>query len=183
MTNKELLYFVVGAAVGSVVTWFVIKDKYEQKYQEEVTSVKEALKVEKRDATVNEVKKTVEEEVKHALNEKPDIMQYAAKLRDLRYQTNKEEVKTSSVHVISPDDFGEEDEYERISLTYYQGDGVLADDLGEIVDEEIIGDALSHFGEYEDDSVFCRDDVKKADYEILLDQRSYSEIAHPEMEG
>ena len=96
MTNKELLYFVVGAAVGSIVTWFVIKDKYEQKYQEEVTSVKEALKVEKRDATVNEVKKTVEEEVKHALNEKPDIMEYAAKLRDLRYQTNKEEVKTSS---------------------------------------------------------------------------------------
>ena len=40
----------------------------------------------------------------------------------------------------------------------------------------IVGDALNHFGEYEDDSVFVRCDERKCDYEILLDQRSFSEV-------
>lgn len=38
------------------------------------------------------------------------------------------------------------------------------------------GDSLEHFGEYEDDSVYVRNDAKKCDYEILLDQRNYQEI-------
>lgn len=38
-------------------------------------------------------------------------------------------------------------------------------------------DSLNHFGEYEDDSVFVRNDARKCDYEILLDQRTYSEVA------
>lgn len=63
-------------------------------------------------------------------------------------------------------------------------DGVLLDDMNEIVDdiEETVGeDSLEHFGEYEDDSVYVRNDAKKCDYEILLDQRNYQEIfeTHP----
>ena len=42
---------------------------------------------------------------------------------------------------------------------------------------ETIGkDSLTHFGEYEDDSVFVRNDRLKADYEILMDQRTYAEV-------
>lgn len=63
------------------------------------------------------------------------------------------------------------------SLTYF-ADGVLADECGEIVDdvEEIIGDGLDHFGEYEDDSVFVRSDAKRCDYEILKDLRDFSDF-------
>ena len=64
------------------------------------------------------------------------------------------------------------------SLTY-TADGVLLDDMNEIVDdiEEVVGeDSLEHFGEYEDDPVYVRNDAKKCDYEILLDQRNYQEI-------
>ena len=35
---------------------------------------------------------------------------------------------------------------------------------------------MSHFGEYEDDSVFVRNDDRKCDYEILMDQRLYSDV-------
>ena len=51
--------------------------------------------------------------------------------------------------------------------------------MNEIVDdiEKVVGeDSLEHFGEYEDDSVYVRNDSKKCDYEILLDQRNYQEI-------
>ena len=72
------------------------------------------------------------------------------------------------------------DGYEMISLTHYS-DGVLADDDDEKmaddeVDEVVGADYAEHFGEYEDDSVFIRNDKLKCDYEILLDQRKYSEL-------
>lgn len=80
-------------------------------------------------------------------------------------------------YVISPDEFGELEDYTKVSLTYF-ADGVLADECGEIVDdvEEIIGDGLDHFGEYEDDSVFVRSDAKRCDYQILKDLRDFSDF-------
>ena len=43
--------------------------------------------------------------------------------------------------------------------------------------ENTIGiDSLNHFGEYEEDSVFVRNDIKKCDYEILLDESNYTGV-------
>jgi hypothetical protein len=63
-------------------------------------------------------------------------------------------------------------------LTYYS-DGVLTDENDEVLEdvEDIIGiDSLNHFGEYEEDSVYVRNDEKLCDYEILLDNRNYSDV-------
>ena len=84
-------------------------------------------------------------------------------------------------YVISPEEFDEEG-YETISLTYY-ADGVLADEQNfpiEDVEDTVGKDALNSFGEYEDDSVYVRDDDKGIDYEILLDIRKYSELPKTE---
>ena len=80
-------------------------------------------------------------------------------------------------YVISPGEFGEMNGYTQISLTYFD-DGILSDENGVIIDEpeDIVGDALNHFGEYEEDSVFVRSDPKRCDYEILRDLRSYAEF-------
>ena len=81
-------------------------------------------------------------------------------------------------YVICPEEFGEMDEYETESLTYY-ADGVLTDDFDneiEDVDDLVGEESLSTFGDYEDDSVFVRNDKYKTDYEILLDDRKFSEI-------
>ena len=37
-------------------------------------------------------------------------------------------------------------------------------------------DALDHFGEYEDDSVYIRDEINEMDYEILKSEKKFSEI-------
>ena len=42
--------------------------------------------------------------------------------------------------------------------------------------EDIIGDALSHFGEYEEDAVYVRNEQLRAEYEILKDLRTYAEV-------
>ena len=52
------------------------------------------------------------------------------------------------------------------------------DDGGDKIEDvdDVVGmESLTHFGEYEDDSVFVRNDRLRCDYEILMDERTYSE--------
>ena len=198
MDNKitSFMMFIFGAAVGSVVTWQYIKKKYERIAQEEINSVKETfskLEVKSKDneSEENNNVRTIVERAK----DKPSVVEYAAWLRRRGYtnysdtdslsedsNVSEEEVDENMIndkpYVISPDEFGEFDDYEKISLTYY-ADQVLADEDDELVEdiEETVGfESLNAFGEYEDDSVFVRNDRLKCDYEILLDQRKYSDV-------
>jgi len=184
--NKKInfMMFVLGVAVGSVVTWKYVEKKYEQIAQDEINSVKEVFS--KRVAEFTEDTEDTEEVRIKADNakEKPDIIEYAARLRKQGYinysdmvDEKPEEVKDEP-YVIAPEEFGELDDYEIISLTYY-ADQILADDNDVIVDdvENVVGfDSLNSFGEYEEDSVFVRNDRLKCYYEILLDQRKYSDV-------
>ncbi len=193
MNNKitSFMMFIFGAAVGSVVTWQYTKKKYEQIAQEEIDSVKETfskLKEVKNKDNESDENNNVGTIVERA-KDKPSIMEYAAKLRKQGYinysntdSLFEEEVDENMIndkpYVISPDEFGEFDDYDTISLTYY-ADQVLVDEDDELVEdiEETVGfESLNAFGEYEDDSVFVRNDRLKCDYEILLDQRKYSDV-------
>lgn len=179
--------FVAGAAIGSVATWYYVKDKYARIAQEEIDSVKERFSAAKPDI---HKEKVAPKEAAIVAREKPSVAEYAKKLSAQGYTNysnseEKEEVNTKpevtdTPFVISPDEFGElEDEgYDKMNFTYY-ADGVLADEEDEIVDdiEGTVGpDSLNHFGDYEDDSVHVRNNRLKVDYEILLSQREYSEI-------
>lgn len=178
------MLFVVGAAIGSAVTWQYTKKKYEQIAQEEIDSVKETFS--KKECTDEPVKVSSNKSVGQT-NEKPSVAEYAAKLHEQGYTnysgTEKEKIKEKKEcmdkpYVIAPEEFGDLEDYEKISLTYY-ADQVLADDDDELVDdvEDIVGfESLSHFGDYEDDSVFVRNDRLKCDYEILMDQRNCSDV-------
>ena len=173
---KYTLIFAIGAGIGSVVTWAVLKPRYERSTQEQIDEVKEHYK---RKYTANSETPTdisIEDT-------KDNDEEYDQTVTDLGYSespaTEGNETKIMDrPYVIHPNDFGEYDEYDRISLSYY-ADGILADEDDEIVEdvESIVGfESLNHFGEYEDDSVYVRNDVRKVDYEILLDQRRYSEV-------
>lgn len=87
-----------------------------------------------------------------------------------------EETTVNKPYVIDPRELGDTD-YSIDSLLYFE-DGVLTDDdLNPILQSNnIIGDALMHFGEYEDDSVCVRNDELKKDFEILKDIRKYNDI-------
>ena len=175
-----LFIFVLGAAVGSAVTWQYTKKFYEQRAQEEIDSVKETYGKKVVPAQVEA--DTAEKEaatVVDGVDDKPDILHYAEILKNEKYTTDDESpIAESKPYVISPDEFGEFEEYDRISLTYY-ADQVLADENDDKIKDvdEVIGvESLTHFGEFEDDSVFVRNDRLKCDYEILMDSRTYSEV-------
>ena len=86
------------------------------------------------------------------------------------------EKESTMPYVIAPEEFGEYD-YDTKEWTYYS-DFVLVDEEGEIVSEpeSIIGDALSHFGEYEDGAVHVRNDGAECDYEIIKHNKTFSEV-------
>lgn len=88
-----------------------------------------------------------------------------------------EETKNSGIHVISPDDLYQEEEYDMVYYTYYD-DGVLADENDmEVKDpENVVGDALKHIGEYEPDVIHVRNDNINMYYEISRDMRCYREV-------
>lgn len=197
--NSKLLYFlsfVIGASAGSLVTWKCIEKKYKQIAQEEIDSVKETYAkmrkddLEAKQADIEAAKAKLHpaesEKAKTPEVHSEEVKEYEdviARHNYTSYSNNINEkggdVMTDRPYVISPDEFGDYPDYETISLTYYN-DKVLTDEYNEIVDDidDLIGeDSLNHFGEYEDDSVFVRNDALKVDYEILLDSANYSDIA------
>ena len=173
---SNILIFTVGAAIGSVVTWKLIKNKYEQIAKEEIDSVKEVFS-RRKDEIISDEKRDDDFEEYH------NITNLYSKESDEEEEEDEEEVQevrksVKKPYVISPDEFGEMDEYDAISLNYY-ADGVLTNDWDEVIEnvDDIVGiDSLNHFGEYEEDSVFVRNDTLQADYEILKDVRNYSDV-------
>ena len=88
--------------------------------------------------------------------------------------------KRSVPYVIEPEQF-DMIGYETINLTYY-ADDILADDLDQIypnAEHEIGLNFQYHFGEYEEDTVFVRNDQLRIDFEICRDTRNYFDVAAP----
>ena len=202
-TLKGVLIFVLGAAAGSLATWKLIEKKYKDIAQEEIDSVKDTFSKMKKNEYPDKLEDypdfeefddsdDVEEEPKSEQkidsNNKPDIVEYAkilsetgytnyAERQDKKEKKGVEPVEDERPYVISPDEFGEKDGYENVTLTYY-ADGVLTDYFDNVISnvDEVVGfDSLDHFGEYEDDVVFVRNEKMETDYEILRDLRDFNE--------
>lgn len=202
-TLKGVLIFVLGAAAGSLATWKLIEKKYKDIAQEEIDSVKDTFSKMKKNEYPDKLEdypdfeefddsddeeEEPKSEQKIDRNNKPDIVEYAKILSEVGYtnyaerQDKKEKkgvepVEDERPYVISPDEFGEKDGYENVTLTYY-ADGVLTDYFDNVISnvDEVVGfDSLNHFGEYEDDAVFVRNEKMETDYEILRDLRDFNE--------
>lgn len=191
---KNIITFMLGAAVGSLITWKLVEKKYKQIADEEIESVREYYRGKKEDFYAPENIETEEIEFPKIPSEerKENLME---RVQDLGYDFSEDdgvlitEDEDGSIwlepeekvepYVISPDEYGEIPGYDAESWSYY-ADGVLTNDDDEIVDdiEKYIGDALNHFGEFEDDCVHVRNQNVgiKCDIEIIKYSETYDEI-------
>ena len=196
----KAIIFIGGVAVGSFVTWRLLKEKYIRQTQEEINEVREHYRKKKESEEV-----TVDSNGATETNEKPDLIEYAAKLTKngyIDYTNPKSIVKATGdtidavvqkaneesldpvilndpsyqpPYIISPEDFAIDDEYTIVNLNYYI-DGVLTDEDDNIVEnvDDVVGlENLNHMGEYEDDALHIRNENYKCEYEILLSRRLY----------
>ena len=168
MNAKYFVTFAIGAVIGSVASWHLAKKKFEREKEEEIQSVKDSF----RNKASNDIS-VISTENHEIEAEVTEINPVYKSITDKYNGSN----ATDSTYVISPEELGEHEDYKIVSLTYFEC-GTLADDCGTIYDpDETVGEeALSSFGEYEDDAVHVRNEALKTDYEILLDARLYSEV-------
>ena len=190
---SKIVIFIGGAAIGAGAAYFITKKKYEQISNEEIESVQRAYadRLEKLQDMVHNLKPSeddceddisVEEKTNNKEKEYEQLLEDAGYADNSNNYNNKKkevDVDMAKPYVITPEEY-DENGYDTISLTYY-ADGVLTDEFGGVIEESDIAgmvgaDFAEHFGEYEDDSVFVRNDEYEIDYEILKDLRNYSEI-------
>lgn len=183
MTNglNKLIIFAAGAALGSAVTWKLIKTKYEKLAQEEIASVREVYEG-PRESNKTQKSEDSEEEDESEEDRYREILARSGYLEEQDEEYDEDDIREEEYdmvipYVISPE-MNEEEDYETETLYYFK-DGVVTDMYHEVIEdvEPLIGnDFMNHFGEYEDDSVIVRNENIKKDFEILRDNHRYSEI-------
>ena len=166
MPNKALsgMIFGAGVAVGAALAFLLVREKYRRIAQKEIDSVKEAFR-----------------SAQPRGHEQPtNPPGYSEPAPDQEGDTPIPSVPApapADVVVIPPEEYGEEDDYRLYEWRYF-ADGVLADDgEEEIARDEYEGIQIAeHFGEYEEDTVYLRDDSRGWYIAILRDLRTYDEV-------
>ena len=181
---SNVLLFTAGVAVGSLVTWRYFKTKYEV--------VEDEIEEKTEEPEGESEEKNLEVLESKTSYKKPPLKEYVKMVESNGYapKTHVEEVEEEIANgewndkdiyepfIIRPDEYGELHAYETLSLNYY-ADGVLTDELDnpiEDVESLVPADFADHFGEYDDNAVFVRNDNLECDYEILRDLRKFTDV-------
>ena len=207
---KGLLIFAAGLAVGAVAGAVIVKNKVLADTKAEIEEVREYYRESRGVKEVEEVKEKVEETIdriqdliEEHVEEVKEVEKKEYELKDIQI---KDEPKTEKEHtnysqitkmymsndkynqsmyddpfVIDPSEFGENPEYDTETLTYF-ADGVLVDDVDDVIEEPdiVVGlENLKVFEEFGATTVYVRNDIYKTDYEIIRDDWNYSDLKEP----
>lgn len=174
MNGNWFIFFSTGMVAGGFVGYFICKKKYHIVSIEEVSEPKKIDKM--------AVKKEAEEKIYEASYKKPEVD--GDEDWDEAEKVNPVEPEMVP-YVISPDSFiNEHNEYAKIVLHYYEENEVLeyeeydeaeGDDHFADIGSTIGHDAVNHFGEFEKDTVYVRNEALGNDYEVLLEHCAYDE--------
>lgn len=168
------LAYILGAATAILVMRDRIDQRYKKIADEEIESVKEAFR------RKEEVMKA-ELEQNAAMNEE-DRKKLDAVYSDLiaKKPKSSEGEDTEDAVYIPPDEFGDNEEYEVATITYYESDFVFTDFMDEPIPdgewERMIGpNVAKHFGDYETDRVCVRNDKTRTYYEVIREEGEFAE--------
>ena len=182
---KGLFIFAAGLAVGAIAGACLVRNKSLEDAKQEVEEVREYYR-NKHD----EVKEGEPEvEVKVEVPQDVDVVKEIVKENGY---TNYNKPQTVNIpqyvmspnddpYVIDPSEFGEEPGYDTMTLTYF-ADGVLVDDVDDVIEEAdvVVGlENLKVFEEFGATAVYVRNDIYRTDYEILRDDWNYSDLKEP----
>lgn len=183
---KGSLIFLLGAAAGSVVTYFLTSDKKEDRKND--ISFKDADHMSEEDLKeyylegLRDLGFGIEERfVDEGSGEKVNpVNEYWETDDD---EDEEDDCDISPVEAnpvpyeISTDEFGRKDDYSSETLSWYKDDITMTDD-----DDEVIENWKSHVGiervddilkDSDADAIYVRNEVEMCDYEILIFRDSY----------
>ena len=178
---KNILFFISGAAIGSVITWKILEKKYRDLAEEEIQSVIDMF-----ESKYNVKKESSKQTSENKKEENNDKINYSNILKTNDYSDSDDNYTVNVEYdedyiypyIINGEDFDTLDDYGCKTLTYY-ADGVITDEIDQIVPEveALIGaDTLSHFPELNSDVMYVRNENDEMDYEIIKSKQTFSEI-------
>lgn len=178
---KVLLVFGLGGVVGALGANIVLKKKYEQIVEEEITSIREvaATRQSSRPAwqTRNtssdcDVNSAYSDDVAPDTDEAAEMYEYENISRENNYSGY-----ASIPYLISIEEFSEEmPHFDKLTIHYYAYDNTLVDENEEIIPDiaVIVGDCIPvAFGDQ--GVVYVRNECISVDYEVILISKSYAE--------
>ena len=174
---KGLCIFGAGALVGAVVAARAVREKYQQEAEEEIAEMREYYREKQQETKTEEIK----EEKEESTEEYKEIVKDEGYTNYTQYNDVKPEEEIDDVEdewipsIIDPEEFGEDPSYDTATLTYFK-DGVLADEVDEVMDPKMVGEEnLKIFDEFGARSIYVRNDEHMIDFEIIRDDYPYSE--------
>lgn len=187
MTNEGIIGFIIGAGVGSVVTYFVVRSKAQEKANDSVEAIRQHY--------LDKLKKDASESPVEAPNRRSESSEksetatergkYEDTLREAGYRysdlskpapdkddkpgSGPKRGGDSMIFEITPDEFDADEEHDKITITWYVSQHILADDEEHRMSTECVGgdDMLKDFDQT--NTKYVRNEALKADYEICLD--------------
>jgi len=188
-TIKEPLIFVAGSAIGSVITWLAVKEKYRAQAQEEIESVKETF------ARINQ--EAIEKAA--AAKNKPDPSIYAEKIRQEKEKEQEEypdtEVEDDTqvdapgyLYEITPSEFASYTN-DRTKVTLFRfSDDVFTDEMYErtdprdwltgylmLLDDNNPVDPIDYIRKMRKDEICVRNFDANLDIDICTQDMTYSD--------
>lgn len=193
---NKLLIFLGGAAVGGLTATIYFKrkiDSLEEEYQKIATDA-----YNKYVGEFNSAAKNVDE---FAVNYPTEDVQITSNIANRGYVSgidvgndedeyteivkeynNQEENETEDnimPYIITPEEYGDDDDYDTKVLTAFT-DKVVLDEDNCMADIEYFGDAINkkiYSKKNKDTSIFVRDENEKVDYEIIKENISYEDYS------
>lgn len=201
---KNLVIFLAGATIGGGISYLYFRNDYEERYQEEIQSIKEAFsnRYSKKVAYPTDESGTSNEELKKQLNlisndtlnaeelQKQLNLIYTDTINTEKYnyagvditKSNEEEGIAEAMYtgpyLVPASEFGDISSYEIVELMYYS-DNVLVDEDDEVVTdiEGTVGrENIRAFEASGENIFFIRNDAKERYYEILWDGRAHKDL-------
>lgn len=182
MTTKgaAIISGVTGFILGGLLTYLYLKSDSEKS---EVYVPKEER--EKKEAAPDKEPTLERSDISKDENLDDPTLKYIKAVREKSYSQSynesvelpKDEVKDEKPYVISPEQCQELPGYNFFTLKYFN-DGYLVDESGEQLDdpENVVGNEfMNHFDEYEEDTVYIRNDRLQSDFMIVHLGVNYSD--------
>lgn len=200
MENKSLLAFILGAAVGSGVTYLCVKSHFNEICDQEIEIAREHYKQMENDLEAiyeekiaEDLEKTVKKGPKVDIfdkktekkpeNDPEEQAKYDKIIEKLNYgqffKSENEEApieKSDKPYEISDEEWDENNGHAKVWLSFYEDDEVFTDDCDNVVDNgiDLIGENnLTEFGKYEENTLYIRNDKFGTDYMVTLEHTSY----------